>query len=622
MIEFNKTWDDFIKNKTFGLEPKPLISRNDTIFTMGSCFANEIRLALAKQNMAITPALTGAFKRYVSQASYEIPSWGSYDERVHLQFYTTHSMLQEFEKAFGLWMHDDNDVWVAPLKAEGADRLIYQDPYKRRLFAHNLEDLLVMRRMMENSISEGLITSDVVILTLGLTEAWKRTNGYFVCEPPKLRSREIMNDVTFLASSFEENLENMRRLCSLYFERFPKKTMVITVSPVALWRSFVGRQDVVVSNTESKAILRAVAGQICREFDNAHYFPSYEFCLIDSNAFEADGRHVRPAKVDQIVSAFLSRFISETLDQRDLIELKNGPHSSRLNPIVGGPNESIALIDRVSHAGPLYEGHWDQVEFKIDALINSGERNLHRLLNRIDNEASELNTRTLGKTRYRVAGTLTPAANFTELSLESDLFIQQKKWLIRRFIPPGITDIVELGSGIGNNLFSLWLEGLSPEIRYHALEFTVAGRRCAEKLASLEPSMRFESAAFDYYEPDLSELQKGSKLFVFTCYSVEQITYLPDKFFDRLLGLSNLHSVLHIEPVGWQYPLSNETDIIEIEVNRRMIETVAKKGYNQTLVSQLHALERSGRIVIERELTNFLAHRPDLPGTAILYRPT
>jgi hypothetical protein len=55
---------------------------------------------------------------------------------------------------------------------------------------------------------------------------------------------------------------------------------------------------------ESKSLLRAVAGQITREYDNVIYWPSYEIAMRE-DMFENDGRHVLKAGVDKIINAFM-----------------------------------------------------------------------------------------------------------------------------------------------------------------------------------------------------------------------------------------------------------------------------------------------------------------------------
>ena len=87
---------------------------------------------------------------------------------------------------------------------------------------------------------------------------------------------------------------------------------MISVSPVRLGMTYAD-VDVATANTESKAILRAVAGQICREYsENVLYFPSYEMALFGIGAltgtgsvFESDGRHIRSEFVEMATSAFI-----------------------------------------------------------------------------------------------------------------------------------------------------------------------------------------------------------------------------------------------------------------------------------------------------------------------------
>ena len=75
---------------------------------------------------------------------------------------------------------------------------------------------------------------------------------------------------------------------------------MLTVSPVTL-EATATDNDVVVANLESKSLLRAVAGQVSREFDNVHYFPSYELAMY-YDIFEEDGRHVTREAVARIIA--------------------------------------------------------------------------------------------------------------------------------------------------------------------------------------------------------------------------------------------------------------------------------------------------------------------------------
>src|SRR5262249_19790413 len=95
--------------------------------------------------------------------------------------------------------------------------------------------------------------------------------------------------------------------------RFPQKHVVITVSPVPLARTF-SPYDVGTANLESKSILRAVAGQIAREYaDRVSYFPSYEMAtILPIPVYKPDKRHVLPTFADQVVGEFIRLFSAGT----------------------------------------------------------------------------------------------------------------------------------------------------------------------------------------------------------------------------------------------------------------------------------------------------------------------
>ncbi len=58
----------------------------------------------------------------------------------------------------------------------------------------------------------------------------------------------------------------------------------MTVSPVALAATF-GEEDIVVTNMESKCLLRAAIGQVTREFEDVIYFPAFELVTsLDPNS--------------------------------------------------------------------------------------------------------------------------------------------------------------------------------------------------------------------------------------------------------------------------------------------------------------------------------------------------
>lgn len=197
-------------------------------------------------------------------------------------------------------------------------------------------------------------------------------------------------------------------------------------------------------------------------------------------------------------------------------------------------------------------------------------------------------------------------------------------------VAPQTKRIIELGSGWGANIFHLWLAGAPAGAEYAALEHTAAGREATQLLGALEPALRLVTRPFDYNKPDLTEFRSADKTVVFTCYSIEQMTYLNGSLFDELLAIPGLERVIHIEPVGWQVrsalwraATSAATWIVPpgISLHVDVRRTARRRRYNINLVESLRTLERAGRIVVERIEADLAGANPLTPGTVIVWRP-
>jgi hypothetical protein len=82
---------------------------------------------------------------------------------------------------------------------------------------------------------------------------------------------------------------------------------LVTVSPVPLTATATGAH-VEVATAYSKAVLRAVAGQVSDQAQNVDYFPSYEIITSPNNRgvyFEANKRSVSNLGVETAMSLFL-----------------------------------------------------------------------------------------------------------------------------------------------------------------------------------------------------------------------------------------------------------------------------------------------------------------------------
>lgn len=298
----NPYWSHAKSGHIITMARTPLVTKATRIFTIGSCFAMEIRRQLQANGYRSLPDFSGVQIDLARQFAAGIPD----NER--FVYYDTFTIRQEFDKAFGLWKQDAASYWRVTDKRVNSDMkwpVVYQDPHRKLCFADSLEAIESVRGQVDRAISAGIHEADLYIVTLGLIEVWRiKASGRYTCRPPGTAGAGGLQETEFHLSSFEENLENLRHVFKTLFQHYPDRRVVLTVSPVALEATHTGG-DVVVANMESKAVLRAVAGRICREFRNVHYFPSYEYSIY-GNVFEEDGRHVKKQEVANILDFFFS----------------------------------------------------------------------------------------------------------------------------------------------------------------------------------------------------------------------------------------------------------------------------------------------------------------------------
>ena len=279
-----------------------------------------------------------------------------------------------------------------------------------------------------------------------------------------------------------------------------------------------------------------------------------------------------------------------------------------------------------------YEGYWGSFLDRIRRIVELEPRSLARAMSLCAAVQAERPARARWHRGRRVGSLLAGSLLSLQLSEHSRAGISRLVVanMLLESVGPQTKRIVELGSGWGANIFHLWLAGAPASAEYAALEYTAAGREATHLLATLEPALRLVTRPFDYNKPDLTEFRSADKTVVFTCYSIEQMTHLNGSLFDELLAIPGLERVIHIEPVGWQTrpvlwraAVSAGTYIVPpgISLAVDVRRATRRRRYNVDLVDSLRALERAGRIAIERIEHDFTGVNPLTPGTAIVWHP-
>lgn len=288
--------------------PTPIVSADSAILTMGSCFAVEIRDVLRQRGLDVLPDYTALRPMYADVFTYvadqgRVPLTDDIVDLHVMQWYFTATIRQEFERAFGVWRQEPSDLWHA--------RGIWQDPYRRSVFSESKDALWVFLETLNRLMRDAIEQADVYILTLGLTEAWrKKDDGRFASAfPGPRRDQRGVQETEFVLLNHADCINDLTSVCDGIFNRWPNKHVVVTVSPVPLARTFTD-QDHAIGNCDSKSTLRSAAGEIARRYDHVHYFHSYELCTTrpQDQVFREDGRHVQRNRVAEIVSTFIDQF--------------------------------------------------------------------------------------------------------------------------------------------------------------------------------------------------------------------------------------------------------------------------------------------------------------------------
>ena len=274
------------------------------IGTAGSCFAQHIarRLAASGHHYLVTEAGDS-----LDPAKRARRNYGIYSAR-YGNIFTARQLRQLFERAQGRFALQDN-AWQRP---DGR----HVDPFRPEIEPDGFDSPQVVEASREEhlaAVRKLFAEVDVLVFTLGLTEAWRSTvDGAAFTLCPMVVSEEVRAEayepVNF---THAEILEDLQSFMAQLREVNPTAKLFLTVSPVRLIATFESRH-VLVSTTASKATLRSVADEACRQDPSISYFPSFE--IVANPYFEAsyfdpsDARSVRTGGVDHVMFVFLKHY--------------------------------------------------------------------------------------------------------------------------------------------------------------------------------------------------------------------------------------------------------------------------------------------------------------------------
>jgi hypothetical protein len=278
------------------------IARSTRIATVGSCFAQHMSSALS--NLGYTYFVAEPAPPDVPPAEARRAGYGVFSTRSG-NVYTPRQLLQLFDRAYGTFVPSDR-AW---LRADGR----YADPFRPEIEPHGfasiaeLEDSRDAHFAAVRTMFERL---DVLVFTMGLTEAWRSAidGAVFPLAPGVSAGCMDASRYEFVNFTVAELREDVSALVARLARVNAAARVIVTVSPQPPIATYEPRH-VVVSAAYTKAALRAAADEVERAHEAVWYFPAYEL-IVGSHTggayFERDRRTVTPAGVAHVMQTFLT----------------------------------------------------------------------------------------------------------------------------------------------------------------------------------------------------------------------------------------------------------------------------------------------------------------------------
>ncbi len=282
-----------------GVENGPFFQPDDRIATAGSCFAQHIGRHLrqrAVEYLDLEPAPAA-----LSPEEAREHGFGIYSCR-YGNIYTVRQLFQLFQEAFDI-RYPGEFVWEKDGRFYDALR-----PGVDPVGHASAEDIWALRELHLRKVRELFETTTLFIFTLGLTEAWESIEDetVFPTAPGTVAGTFDPRKYQFHNFRYLEIAEDLAQLWAMMRAVNPAIRLLLTVSPVPLTATASG-DHVLVATTQSKATLRAIAGDFAAAFEGIDYFPSYELIAthpIRGQFFNPDLRNVNDAGVDYVMSHF------------------------------------------------------------------------------------------------------------------------------------------------------------------------------------------------------------------------------------------------------------------------------------------------------------------------------
>jgi hypothetical protein len=275
--------------------PSFQLTRDDKVFTVGSCFSRNIEKALAARGFQV-PTL---------QSMRSNPEFAIIGPHV-LNNFSIASILNEMRWAFEIEIFDEKANFIEVVPGYFVDLHLNSgippEPY----------ETVALRRRAISSVYRKLSECRVHFIILSDVEVWfdKRTNLYLNTAPSQTVIAQFHDRFEFHVLDrieVERLLGNMLDLVRL---RGPLDHRIIfTISPIPIPRTY-RPLDVIVANFYSKSVLRTAIEHVITGNDHIDYFPCLEivFHSDDASIWQEDGVHLKLDVIDEYAARLLTTY--------------------------------------------------------------------------------------------------------------------------------------------------------------------------------------------------------------------------------------------------------------------------------------------------------------------------
>ena len=277
-------------------QPTFELTAGEAVFTVGSCFARNIERRFSELGFDLpTMSLTLPPEERASQTENDL-----------LNKYPPHSILNELRWALDPAAEFPESAYFNIRKD------LWHDPHLAgNVVPAPLERVRERRRMVEG-IYRQIPRCRLVVMTLGLTEAWfdNEAGLYLNAAPPQSAFRADPDRFRLDVLTVDEIIKVLDQIRDFLVQfGHPQMRMMLTVSPVPFKATFTGR-DAIIANSYSKSALRAAAEIFVFQHSNVDYVPSYEIVTHTprNSAFIQDNRHITPSVVNEIVDRVVAAY--------------------------------------------------------------------------------------------------------------------------------------------------------------------------------------------------------------------------------------------------------------------------------------------------------------------------